>query len=148
TSQSLDYASGAGAMNLNRAFNQLGFGTTDVPGLGGGKVLRSGWDYGQVHFAGTTDYPIDGILAKGSTFTVTLDWFIERTIDLNTNATAESTFNDLDLQIWKTVNDLPTTLVATSDSTYNNVEYLNFSLPDDGTYLIRVTFFDNNWNLS
>jgi hypothetical protein len=154
TSQSLDYASGAGALNLNRAFDQLTVGTTDVlapgggPWLAGGIVQKTGWDFGRVLFATRNEYQIAPQLAAGDTLTVTLDWFINRTINLATNATAENIFNDLDLEVWRTTAGLPTTLVATSDSQYNNVEHLNFQLPATDTYLLRVTFAGNNWNLS
>jgi hypothetical protein len=148
TTQSLDYASGTGAMNLNRAFDQLTAGTTDVPGLGGGPVQTIGWDYGRVHFDGVSDYPITSQLLAGSTLSVTLDWFVSRTIDLSTNATQENIFNDLDLQVWKAVGGVATTLVASSNSQYNNVEHLYFQLSTDDFYLLRVVFTGNNWNFS
>jgi hypothetical protein len=148
TTQSLDYTSGAGALNLNRAYDQLTAGTTDVPGFGGGTVQTIGWDFGQVQFGGKNDYLISSKLAGGTTLTVTLDWFVNRTIDLNTNATAENEFSNLDLQVWKASGGMPTTLVATSDSHYNNVEHLSFQLSDDDSYLLRVVFAGENWNLS
>jgi hypothetical protein len=148
TTQSLDYASGTGAMNLNRAFDQLTAGTTDVPGLGGGPVQSIGWDYGRVHFGGVSDYPITSQLLAGSTLSVTLDWFVSRTIDLSTNATQENIFNDLDLQVWKAVGGVATTLVASSNSQYNNVEHLYFQLSTSDFYLLRVVFNGNNWNFS
>jgi hypothetical protein len=154
TTQSLDYASGTGALNLNRAFDQLTAGTNDVlapgggPWLAGGIVQPTGWDYGRVPFGTHNDYPIFPQLTAGDTLTVTLDWFVDRTINLATNFTAENIFNNLNLEVWRTVAGLPTTLVATSDSQYNNVEHLNFALPVGDFYLLRVTFAGNNWNLS
>src|SRR5262249_36243980 len=140
--------------NLNRAFDQLTAGTNDVPGISVGAgvnaaaVQKIGWDYSRIHFGAASDYLIAPQLKAGDTLTVTLDWFINRTINLATNATAENIFNDLDLEVWRTTGGLPTTLVATSDSQYNNVEHLNFALPTTDTYLLRVSFFGNNWNLS
>ena len=147
TKQSLDYSSGAGALDLNHAYDQLTAGTTEVPGLAGGPVQPTGWDYGRVQNGAANDYPVVTKLAAGSTMTVTLDWFNQRTIDLATNATAESEFSNLDLQVWRTVDGVPTTLVATSDSQYNNVEHLYFQLPSDDFYLLRVLFDGVNWNL-
>ncbi len=148
TTQSLDYASGTGAMNLKQAFDQLTAGTTDVPGLAGGPVQSIGWDYGRVHFGSVSDYPITSQLLAGSTLAITLDWFVSRTIDLTTNATQENIFNDLDLQVWKAVGGVATTLVASSNSQYNNVEHLYFQLPATDSYLLRVVFAGNNWNFS
>jgi hypothetical protein len=148
TKQSLDYASGAGAMNLDSALNVEFFGTTDVPGLGGGNVQQLGWDYGRVHAGSSNDYRITTAVPGGKLLDVTLDWFINRTIDLTTNATAENIFNNLDLEVWHTIGGVPTDLVATSDSQYNNVEHLFFLVPTTGEFLIRVTFAGTNWNLS
>jgi hypothetical protein len=107
-----------------------------------------GWDYGRVLFGGVSDYPITSQLFAGSTLSVTLDWFVSRTIDLATNITQENIFNDLDLQVWKAVGGVATTLVASSNSQYNNVEHLYFQLPATDSYLLRVVFTGNNWNFS
>src|SRR4029078_6585924 len=51
TTQSLDSRLGTGRMNLNRAFDQLLSGTTDVAGAAAGvvgTVENIGWDFGQV----------------------------------------------------------------------------------------------------
>ncbi len=42
TTQGLDWNAGAGALNLNRAYDQYLSGTTDVPGLTGGRCSRWG----------------------------------------------------------------------------------------------------------
>ena len=65
-------------MDLNRAYDQLIGGTSDVPGtLAGfqGLVNPSGWDFGQVAQDVPNDYLINSPLLVGSTFTATLDWF-------------------------------------------------------------------------
>ena len=48
TTQSLDWALGAGQVNLDTAFDQYTAGTQDVPGLGGGNVQTIGWDYATI----------------------------------------------------------------------------------------------------
>lgn len=139
TTQSLDWAVGAGRMNLDQAFEQYTFGTTDVLGLGGGGVNAIGWDYGQVSSGVANDYLINPMLVGGSTFQVTLDWFVDRQADLvNYSSFSERTFDNLDLEVWLASGGSPTTLVARSNSLYNNVEHLSFTLPYTAQYLIRV----------
>lgn len=141
TTQSLDWASGAGALNLDRAFDQyLAAGTRDVPGLGGGTVQVTGWDYGQATLGSTVSYEIANMLLGGSMFTVTLDWFRERTFDLQLNSSQDIGQANFDLF----VRDLDTDdIVAQSISVYNNVEHLHFMLPSTSRYAIEVSFVNN-----
>lgn len=151
TTQSLDWATGAGRMNLDRAFDQYlpssvgGMaGTTDLAGLAGGIVAAIGWDYGQVAQGLPNDYYLP-TLEGGTTFTVTLDWFRDRTL-VGTSVYDDS-FDDLDLQIWDVLGGVPNNLIAQSISTYNNVEHLYFTLPDTGDYMIRVNWFQEVFDL-
>jgi len=149
TTQSLDYTTGAGRMNLNRAFDQYTAGTTDVPGLSGGPVSPIGWDYGHVSLGAPNDYPIDTPLSAGSLFTATLDWFAIDNLDAS-NADYNVTygkFDNLDLQVWTDLNGAPGTLIAQSDSLYNSTEHLNFTLPADGMYLLQVLWNGSIYNL-
>lgn len=148
TTQALDYAAGAGALNLNKAFDQLLSGTTDVAGTGGGAISAIGWDYGIVSDANPNDYSFTAPLLGGSTLTVTLDWFIDRSIDLQTNATLEVSFDNLDLQVWSTDGFAADALVAESITQYNEVEHLSFVLPRTDTYLLRVLFAGEVWDLT
>ncbi len=136
TSQSLDYAVGAGLVNLNAAYDQYLGGTTDLAGTGGGAVAAEGWDYGTVSPGGHTDYAITPALVGGTTLTATLDWFRDRTY-VSTISTTDNAFRDLDLQIWDSTF---TTLIAQSNSTYNDVEHLSFTLPATGSYGIRAVY--------
>ena len=142
TTQSLDYAMGAGGLNLTRAYGQYTTGTTDVPGTGGGAVSPIGWDFGHVAEGASNDYAITGLLTQGSLFTATLDWFVNREYSLDPTTQIGSgtdvQFSNLDLQVWKSLNGSPLQLTAESDSLYNNLQHLNFTVPDDGQYLIRV----------
>src|SRR6185369_13911310 len=78
TTQALDYAVGAGALNLNRAYDQYLTGDTDLPGLTGGNVHGSGWDYGKVIAGSPNDYNFTMSLSAGEQLTATLDWMIHR----------------------------------------------------------------------
>jgi len=136
TTQSLDYASGAGALNLNGAFDQfLSGGTKDVTGTGGGSITALGWDFGTVAAGSHNDYPFSVFLKGGTNLTLTLDWFRDRTF-VSTSSTTDNAFRDLNLEVW---NSTFTSEIATSDSLYNDVEHLSFTVPSDGLYAIRVS---------
>lgn len=152
TTQALDYTYGTGILNMTNAYSQYTGGTTDAASLTGGTVKSVGWTFGHVtHTAGVQandDYLISQSLAAGSTFTVTLDWFSHEYTNANGGSSAYGSFDNLDLQIWKTANSVPTTLVATSDSLYNSSEHLSFAVPSSGTYMIRVLENSFLWNFS
>ncbi|MFM8331652.1 MAG: S8 family serine peptidase [Candidatus Methylumidiphilus sp.] len=141
TNQSLDYASGAGALNMNKAYGQyIEAGTRDVAGLGGGTVKPVGWDYGQLGTGQTNTYLIDGTLKAGSTFTVTLDWFRERLYDAQNFTANDLGHADLDLVVHDVLADMD---VAQSISFWNDVEHLSFVLPNTSQYAINVIYGDN-----
>lgn len=148
TTQALDYAAGAGALNLHKAYDQLLSGTADVAGTGGGQVASIGWDYGVVSDAAPNDYSFAAPLEAGSTLNVTLDWFIDRSINLATNATLEVSFDNLDLQIWSTSGGILDALLAESVTQYNEVEHLSIAIPTTDEYLIRVLFAGEVWDLA
>jgi len=90
TTQALDFEQGAGALNLNRAFDQyvdssnggdvdtagvLGFAKGDV-----GDVGAVGWDLGEVSADDSNFYYIDSLLEGGTEFNVTTTWFADRGI--------------------------------------------------------------------
>jgi subtilisin family serine protease len=140
TTQSLDYNVGAGALNLDSAYHQLLSGTPGIPGTGGGNVLHTGWDLGVVSEGLPTDYSITSLLEGGSLFNATLTWNRERyyLFDSQGGVAYDISQADLDLQVWSTDDGVPTDLIAASSSEYNNVEHLSFFLPDTDTYLLRV----------
>lgn len=145
TTQSLDYALGAGALNLTKAYTQFTGGTTDVAGSVGGAVAACGWDFGHVIGGTPNDYYLSGVQAQGTPLIATLDWFVNRsyTYDPITGIGTGSDvqFSDLSLQVWQldTLGQ-PATLVGESNSAYNNVEHLYFNLPQDGRYMLRVSW--------
>ena len=147
TTQSLDPNSGAGRLNLSKAHDILLDGTADIIGNSGGAIQTTGWDIGQVSAELVNDYAIQNVLEAGTPFTTTLNWFVDRQID-EFNQTSESSFDNLDLEIWSTVNGIADHKVAESVSLYNNVEHLHFEIPETGTYLIRVKWVEELWDLT
>jgi hypothetical protein len=140
TTQGLDNRVGAGRMDLDRAFDQLLSGTTDVTGTGQGhlgSVAASGWDFGRVAEGATNDYAIDVPLAAGSTFNATLSWFRDRRTVGLTGYTDDS-YDNLDLEMWNIEAGLPLALVSESASLVNNTEHFSFSIPATGDYMLRV----------
>jgi len=138
TTQSLDWASGAGMMNLVGAYAQFTTGTTNVPGLGGGEVEPVGWDFGEVTQNAPNDYFINEALTAGAWMTVSLNWFADGNSDAYTGNL--NSLDNLNLQVFEDIADGPDVLVAQSISTYNNVEHLHFPLPRTGSYYIRVVW--------
>lgn len=140
TSQSLDFNSGAGAVDMDRTYTQYLLGQTDINGTSGGSTAQTiGWDYGTVAVGGQTDVVITTPLVGGSEFRATLSWFRERTYT-NSSTQTDVGFANLNLEIWDSTF---TTLYSDSISLYNAVEHLNFILPDTGTYGIRVAYPNN-----
>ncbi len=147
TTQSLDWAQGAGMLNLKKALDQYVGGTADVSGTGGGTVKPTGWDFGAIDEKAHNDYAIDTGLTAGSTLNVTLAWFRNLGApDLTDNSnpalqltTADLGFANLDLELW---NSAFTQMYAISMSSYNDTEQLRYVLPTDGTYGLRVSYTD------
>ena len=137
TQQALDYAVGAGRLNLRGAYGQYLSGTTDLPGTAGGAVDGSGWDFGAVAPSGVNDYVIAEVLEGGTTFDATLSWFRDRTF-IDAATVSDDAYRDLDLEVW---DSSFTTLIAKSESRYENVEHLSFLLPTTGQYGLRVRYF-------
>ena len=137
TTQSLDWSLGAGRLNLDRAHDQQRAGTTDVPGLGGGSVAATGWDYGTIAEGQARDFLITDTLTTDLTLAVTLCWFRDREIDVAAMTATDAGLADLDLEIW---DGTFSTRLAASESTYNDVEHLFWDVPADGLFGIRVTY--------
>lgn len=149
TTRGLDDRVGAGRMNLDRAFEQLLYGTKDVAGtLQGnlGFVDRRGWDFGLVAQGTDNDYLIVPILPAGSKFNATLDWFRDRSTQ-GTTSFFDDSFDNLDLQLWEAIGGVATNLIAESKSLYNNSEHFSFNLPKTAQYLLRVRWTSERFDL-
>ena len=145
TTQSLDLASGAGALNLGQAFEQyVNADTQSVAGMSSGdqgSVGTVGFDLGEVIADNSNVYSISQPLESGSTMTVTLAWFRDRTTEFTELTQNVSTLDnaqaDLDLIIR---NATTNQIVAQSISAVNVVEHLSFVVPAEALYEIEVTY--------
>lgn len=140
TTQALDFASGAGALDLDRTYDQYLLGQTDIVGLVGGTTDEVvGWDYAEVILGSSTDILITTPLEANTEFRSTLAWFRERTYT-SSFTQSDVGFADLNLEIWDATF---TTLFSESLSQYTPVEHLSFLLPVTGLYGIRVSYPQN-----
>jgi hypothetical protein len=140
TTQSLDYTTGAGALNLENAASVYVFGTTDVEGLGGGEIATGGWDLGSVGAGLSNSYLFETEFTGETELTVSLNWFAGRSFDEGTDLGSDLSFTDLNLQVWMYIDGGSPLLVAESISLYNNSEFLRISLANPGLYGITVVF--------
>lgn len=139
TTQALDWATGAGALDLTAAgLAYVNGETMDVAGTGGGTIGTTGWDLGSLAVGGHADYTFSSTLAAPTELQVALDWFTGGLFDAGTDTATRDAFANLDLQVWSVVNGAFASLVAESKSLYNNVEFLRFTLPQAGDYGLRV----------
>jgi hypothetical protein len=146
TTQSLDYASGAGRIDLAQALRQYTLGS---PGAAPGHGLAPiGWSYAVLQPDGIADYSIGQFVGAGTRMAATLDWFVDRALADTTGTDVQ--FANLDLEIWKLTGPggTPDALVAESDSIYNNVEHLYLNAPAGDYYLLRVRWAGENYGLS
>jgi autotransporter-associated beta strand protein len=148
TTQSLDWAVGAGRMNLDRTFDLQVNGQRGVGGQSTGAqgaVLGAGWDFGASQNGINNDYTISDVLLGGSTFTTSLSWLRVRTYAgglVNDYAQA-----NLNLSLWSLGSDNSfQAKVAESISLYNTVEHLSFALPSTGIYGLRVSYAGNTFD--
>lgn len=150
TAQSLDWAVGAGRMNLDRTFDLQVNGQTGVDGFGvgaQGPVLGSGWDFGASLNGINNDYTISDVLLGGSTFTTSLSWMRPRAYDPATISLYDYAQANLNLSLWSLGSDNSfQTKVAESISLYNTVEHLSFALPETGLYGLRVSYAGNTFD--
>ena len=163
TTQAVDYAAGAGALDLNATYKIFvgdpvhdsffgtigGINTTlGVSGGAGGSVLSRGWDYGLVKQGTPNDYGITESLAAGGELTVALTWFAGTYGDLLTTAQAQELAN-LTLELWK-MDPAPSgsQLIAKSAAPASTIEYLRITIPETGIYMVRVVWDGYNFNLA
>jgi hypothetical protein len=139
TTQSLDWKTGAGALDLETAVLNYVLGeTVDAAGLGGGSIGLTGWDFGSVGVNGFNDYLFTSSLTDVTELQVALNWFAGGSFNNATDTGVRSSFANLDLQVWSVVNNSFQSLIAESASLYNNSEFLRLTLPQGGRYGLRV----------
>ena len=152
TTQSLDWEVGAGRMNLDTTFDLQLNGQTDVAGTATGDlgdVVKTGWDYGASILGTDNNYVISDWLRGGTTFTATLTWLRNRAWDYSTFNYDDVAQADLNLSVYALDgSDTFTTLIARSESLYNTVEHLSFTLPNSGYYGLRIEYPNNTFDNS
>ncbi|MBN8711724.1 MAG: hypothetical protein BGO12_02910 [Verrucomicrobia bacterium 61-8] len=147
TTQSLDYATGAGALNLDQAAQiYLISETRDVAGLGGGTISEKGWDFGNLAAGGANEYHFANPFEHEMELTISLNWFAGTGLDENDLGQALS-FANLNLEVWRLAGGVLSEKVAESISLYNNSEFLRIALDSPGEYAIRVAFLGMIYDL-
>jgi hypothetical protein len=153
TTQALDWAMGAGRLNLNEAFEQFVNGTRGIPinasGLGV-SVFSKGWDYGTVLMGQGNDYLLADQLFAGQQISVTLDWLRRR--EWNSSLGSNGDYLDiaqaqLDLMVYRILEG-DDQLVARSISPVSTTQALYFQINDPGAYRIHVAYSTNLFDLS
>ena len=142
TTQAVDYAAGAGRLNIARAFSQFTSGTTGVVLTDHAATVQPiGWDFDVVSPAApAATYLLAGGLTPDTTLTATLTWFLDATYDDLADQGNITALADLSLDLLL-LTPAGEQLVARSDTLRNNVEHLHLPLLDTpGTYALRVNF--------
>lgn len=153
TTQALDWAMGAGMMNLDEAFSQYTTSAviTSSPGIsqtGFTAAIQSvGWAYGTASLGGHNDYQFLNQLLGGQQLSVTLAWMRDRTWNADIADYVDVAQAELDLMIYR-ITSGGEQLVAQSISPVGTVQELSFLLGETGTYDIRVGYSTNLFDLS
>ncbi len=151
TTRSLDWAVGAGRMNLDRAFDIQVTGQTGVADFSPGDIAlvdSHGWNYGWITLGLDNTYILADELLAGSTLTASLSWLRVRLFDAEELMVSDVAQADLQLSVWTLdEHDTLLNLIAQSVSEFNNDEHLHIVLPETGSYGLRVSYpgniFDN-----
>jgi len=130
----LDYAQGAGQMNLRKAYSQY------LPAeQASGAVHAVGWDAGEIASGAESFYSIGMDVPAGKIISTTLTW--DRIVtagseDIETVVYSPDHLDNLDLFVYS-ADDL-TTPLAGSAGAADNVEHIYYSVTDPGRYVIGV----------
>ena len=154
TTQALDWAMGAGRLNLNNAFTQ--FTTSAVVTTGKGislsgftePVQSTGWAFGTTMIGGHNEYQLLTQLFSGQQIAVTLAWMRDRNWSDVLGDYVDVAQAELDLMVYRLVTGVSDVLVASSISPVGTVQELYFQITDPGTYLISVGYSKNLFDLS
>ncbi len=154
TTQALDWAMGAGRMNLNAAFSQYttqAYVTTS-PGLSYSgfnlAVASTGWGYGTALLGGINSYTLATQLFAGQQLAVTLDWMRSRSWNASLSDYIDVAQAELDLMIYRILDTGGDQLVGESISPVSTTQELYFQLAETGNYQIRVGYSTNLFDLS
>ena len=164
TGQSLDFQTGAGILNMEKAYTQYTQGQTGIDGTsdGSGFYVQAdmlGWDMGTAVLDNTNSgyyndlnnlYVFDD-LAAAYHLTVTLTWY-RATEQYMDDAGAlyvggDLYEADLDLGVYLYDEELSTwNLLAVSASSFNLTEHLDFTFDANGDYAIGVLYEGNSFD--
>lgn len=141
TTQALDIATGAGALDLEAAADVYFFGTRDMAGNTGGLIEATGWDAGTIGLGGVLEYVFAAEFTQQMALTVALNWFSVREFDDLDGTGSDLAFSNLNLQVWQldSVGGF-VAQVGASETIYNNTEFLRFDSIDAGRYGFRVVY--------
>lgn len=160
TSQALDLAAGAGALNLEKTHsiyigNSLllapsiyatdGLNTLGVAGMSGaGNLASQGWDLGAIQSSANL-YTLAGVMAAGSQFSAVLTWYAARGFDVALSSAQDIGLSNLSLELWCLDQNLGDRLVGRSESPWGTSEHLRFTLAETGQYQLRVVWEGQNY---
>jgi hypothetical protein len=163
TSQALDLAAGAGALNLEKTHSIYiggslllaqsvyatdGMNTLGVSGMSGAANLAAqGWDLGGIQ-GGANLYTLAGVMAAGSQFSAVLTWYAARGFDVALSSAQEIALSNLSLELWCLDQNQGDRLVGRSESPWGTTEHLRFTLSETGRYQIRVVWEDQNYQMA
>lgn len=138
TTQGVDWAAGAGRLNMARAFTQFTAGTHGVSLVSGrANVQPLGWDTDHVEPGSAATYDLIGAIPAGSLLTATLTWFLDAAYNDALDQGTITGLSDLSLELLR-AGEGGDMVIARSDTLRNNVEHLYLPLPSDGVYSLRV----------
>lgn len=149
TSQGLDWAAGAGRMNLDRTFEIQVNGQRNVDLDPGGSALveTRGWDFGLGRIGLVNDYVFDPFIPAASEITLTLTWMRERFWESETGSLFEDAQADLNLSVWQLDGEgnflRP---VVQSVSEYNTAEHIRHVFEESGFFGMRVSYEGNTFD--
>jgi len=163
TSQALDLAAGAGALDLEKTHSiyignsvlltGLGYfadgsNTLGVAGMSGAAGLAAnGWDLGAIQ-SGANIYTLAGVMEAGSQFSAVLTWFAARGFDVSLSSAQDTALSNLSLELWCLDQNLGQRMVGRSESPWGTTEHLRFTLAETGQYQLRVVWEGQNYQMA
>jgi hypothetical protein len=154
TTQALDWAMGAGRLNLNTAFTQYTTSAyvTTSPGFSYSgfnlPVASTGWGYGTALLGGDNSYSLSSELFAGQQIAVTLDWLRSSFWNAEISDYVDVAQAELDLMVYQVVLGEGDQLVAESISPVSTTQELYFQLAASGIYKIQVGYSTNLFDFS
>ena len=154
TTQALDWAMGAGRMNLNAAFSQYTTSAyvTTTQGISSTgfniAVGNVGWGYGTALLGMGNNYHLANELFAGQQVAVTLDWLRSRAWNDTLHDYVDLAQAELDLMVYRMITGGADQLVAQSVSPVSTTQELFFNLQDSGNYFIHIGYSTNLFDLS